>query len=92
MAGGMMTLCNRFQLQEWRVRSTVLRSESVQRAIVWPKLTVTSLSRDSTTRGAIAVVDPFWTFALRPDADRPFMEEISHSMSSSVPENGNGDE
>jgi hypothetical protein len=87
----MTTPCNRFRLQEWRVRSTVRRSESVQQAIVWPKLTVTSLSRDSTTR-AIAVVDPFWTFALRPDADRPFMEEISHAMSSSVAENGNGDE
>jgi len=64
-------------------------SESLQRASIWPKLSVMSLSRDSTMRGAIAAVDPF---ALRPDADRPFMEERSHSMSSSVPENDNGDE
>ncbi len=35
-----MTLCNRFRLQEWRVRPTVRRSEPVQLAIVWPKLTV----------------------------------------------------
>ncbi len=61
-----MTLCNRFQLQEWRVRPTVRRSESVQLAIVWPKLTVTSLSRYSTTRGAITVVDPLRTLHFVP--------------------------
>ena len=76
MAGGMMTLCNRFRLQEWRVRPTVRRSESVQLAIVWPKLTVDVAFtlfdyawRDS---GSSSLVD----FALRPNADRPHTQVI----------------